>query len=110
MKTLTTIILLSLAIGTAHAAKVEDVKVLDVRYKKDNFVVKLQTKDGKKDSYFIVDIVREDPNAFEKLGHMIQKTKRPELYKVDLDIPSFSAHPSGAYYKSTSVKVSGGSR
>lgn len=108
MKTLTTIIFLSLAIGSAHAAKVEDVSVLDVQYKKDNFVVKLQTKDGKKDSYFTVDIVREDVNAFEKLGHMMQKMKKPDLYKVDLDIPSFSAHPSGAYYKSTSVKVSGG--
>ena len=106
MKTLTTIIFLSLTIGSAFAAKVEDVKVLDVKYKKDSFEVKMQTKDGKKDSYFTVDVVREDAQAFEKLAHVIQKTKRPE-YKLDLDIPSFSAHPSGAYYKSTSVKVSG---
>lgn len=106
MKTLT-IIFLSLAIGSAHAAKVEDVKVLDVQYKKDNFVVKLQTKDGKKDSYFIVDVVREDERAFEKLGHFMKKSKNPE-YKVDLEIPSFSAFPSGAYYKSTSVKVMSG--
>lgn len=109
MKTLTTIIFLSLAIGSAHAAKVEDVKVLAVEYKKDSFEVKMQTKDGKKDSYFTVEVVREDENAFEKLAHVIQKTKKPD-YKLDLDIPSFSAYPSGAYYKSTSVKFAGGMR
>jgi len=103
MKTVKTILFLSLAIGSAQAAKIEDVKVLDVKYEKDSFEIKMQTKDGNKNSYFTVNVDREDDKAFEKLAHVIRKMKTPD-YKFNLDIPSFSAYPSGAYYKSTSVK------
>lgn len=105
MKAIICFILLSLTM-TVHAAKIEDVKVLDVKYLKGSFEVKLQIKDGKKDSYFLVDIVKEDEKAFEKLALVLKKVKG-KGFKLNLEIPSFSAHPSGAYYKSPSVTFTG---
>ena len=101
-------IVLALAFSTAHAARVEDVKVLDLKYGKDAFELRLQIKDGPKDSYFLVDIVKEDPKAFDKLALVIEKIQRKDM-KLNLDIPSFSASPSGAYYRSLDVRFSGDS-
>lgn len=105
MKTILCLLLLSLTM-TVHAAKIDDVKVLDMKYLKGSFEVKLQVHNGKKDSYFVVDIVKEDEKAFEKLALVLKKLKGKGL-KLTLEIPSFSAHPSGAYYKSTSVTFVG---
>lgn len=105
MKTILCLIFLSLTM-TVHAAKIEDVKVLEVKYLKGSFEVKLQVKDGKKDSYFLVDIVKDDEKAFEKLALVMKKVKKKD-FKLNLEIPSFSAHPSGAYYKSPSVTFTG---
>jgi len=91
----------------ASAARLEDVKILNVMPGRDNFELKLQTKDGPKDSYFYVDITKSDPDSFEKLVYVIKKLMRRDKYKLDLDIPSFSASPSGSYYKSEGLTFYG---
>lgn len=91
----------------ASAAKLEDVKILNVMPGRDNFELKLQMKDGPRDSYFYVDITKSDPDSFEKLVHIIKKMMRRDKYKLDLDIPSFSASPSGSYYKSEGITFYG---
>jgi hypothetical protein len=109
MKTFIKIILFSLALTSAHAARVEDVKVLDLKFKKDFFEVKLQIKDGKPDSFFTVEIIKDDEKAFNKLALVMKKIKKQDGYKLNLDIPSFSAYPSGSHYRSDSVKFTGSS-
>lgn len=90
------------------AKNLEDVTLLDIKYVNQGFELKLQTKEqAPKNAYFIVDIIREDEKAFEKLALVLKKQKKKESFKLDLDILSFSAFPSGAYYRSTSVKFSG---
>lgn len=64
MKTL--VIFFYLMANTGWAAKLEDVNILKISPEKDNFELKLQVKDGPKDSYFFVDIVKSDVDSFEK--------------------------------------------
>lgn len=106
MKTTIFFVLFIFAIGSAHADPVTDVKVLDVKYAKNSFEVKLQTKDGPKDSYFLVDIVKDDEKAFEKIA-LIWKKLKHKSFKLNLNIPSFSATPSGSYYRSKDVQFEG---
>ena len=107
------IIAFCLGVNTAFSADLYDVKIIDIKNKKNNIELKLQTKDGLKDSYFIVDIVESDKAAFDKIAVIIKKIKKGKDYKLDLSIPSFSAFPSGSYYRSDSVtfkdKISGDS-
>lgn len=107
MKTLFILILLNFMVGSAFAAELMDVKLLDVTYKKSSFLLKLQVKDGPKDSYFNVEIVQEDQKALEKMALVLQKMKQKENFKLDLNIPSFSVSPSGSYYRSLYVTFLG---
>lgn len=93
--------------SVASAAILEDVRILNVKSGRDNIELKLQTKDGAKDSYFYVDIVNNDAGSFEKLAHVIKKLMLRDKYKLDLSIPSFSAFPSGSYYKSEGITFYG---
>jgi hypothetical protein len=109
MKSLITTILLSLAIGSAHAARLEDVTILHLKSGKDTFELKLQVKGAKKNSYFMVEIVKEDDAAFEKMALVMKKLKKKDSFKLNLEIPSFSVSPPGSHYRSDSVKFSGSS-
>lgn len=107
MEKFLTIIILLFAINTANAAKIDDAKVLDIKYVKDSFEVKLQVANAPKDSYFLVDIGKSDSDSFDKLALVLKKLKKPSEFKLSLDIPSFSLSPSGSYYRSESVTFSG---
>ena len=101
------IIGLLFASNVASAARLEDVRILNIMPGRDHFELKLQIKDGPRDSYFYVDIVKSDPDSFEKLVHVINKMRLRDKYKLDLDIPSFSASPSGSFYKSEGISFYG---
>lgn len=107
MKTLFAIMIFTLAIGSAQAAKLDDVTILHLKSGKDSFELKLQVKDAKPGSYFKVEIVKEDPKAFEKIALVMKKLKLKEAFQLNLEIPSFSVNPPGSYYRSDSVKFSG---
>lgn len=107
MKKIFKIILLSLIINTATAAILDDVVVLDITHGKENVELKLQVKNGPKDSFFIVDVVKNDKDSFAKLALVLKKLKNRDDFKLSLNIPSFSAAPSGSYYRSDSVTFSG---
>jgi len=107
MKKALKIIFFCLTINTALAAKVEDVHVLDFKQGKDAFELKLHAKNGPKDSYFLVDIVKNDKSAFEKIALVLKKIKKKDDFKLDLDIISFSMSPSGSYYLSENVTFLG---
>lgn len=95
-----------LASSVASAARLEDVKILNVITGKDNFQLKLQAKEAPFDSYFFLDITKSDPESFDKLMHVIKKMMHKNKYRLDLDIPSFSASPSGSFYKSEGITFS----
>lgn len=106
MKTLF-ILTLALLMTNANAANLDNVKILDIKQEKENFSLKLQDSSGAKDSYFFVDIVPEDKEAFAKLALVLKKIKLKEKFKLALVIPSFSASPSGSYYRSNGVMFKG---
>jgi len=87
----------------SFGAQLEDVKILNVVPKQNSFELTLQTKDGPKDSYFLVDISKNDPDSFEKLAQVIKKLVQKDKYKLNLDVISFSDSPSGSYYQSDRV-------
>ncbi len=93
--------------GETQAAKLDDVTILDLKYVKESFEVKLQTKDAKKDSFFIVSIVKKDEEAFKKLALVLNKLKNKDSFKLNLEIASFSASPPGSFYRSDNVKFVG---
>jgi len=103
------IIILSLLLisSAASAALLEDVKILSINPRADYFEMKLQLRDGPPGSYFYVDIVKSDPHSFEKLVQVIHKLTKRDRYKLDLEIRSFSAFPSGSYYRSNDVIFNG---
>lgn len=105
------IILIFLFIGFTNFASaniLEDVKLLDLKYVKGGFEIKLQDKkQSEKNAHFIVRIIQDDDKAFEKISIVLKKQKLKDAFKLNLDILSFSAFPSGAFYLSTSVKFLG---
>lgn len=109
MKTKTKIFLFMLLLvsNSALAAKLEDVKVLEASSTKDGVELKLQSKGGAKDSYFVLNVTKSDRDAFDKLALVIKKLKKGNDFRLGLDIPSFSAFPSGSYYRSEDVVFSG---
>jgi hypothetical protein len=92
---------------TGLAARLNDVRILSVNPGQDNFELKLQMKDGPKDSFFFVNIIKNDAESFEKLIHVVKKMGQPDGYKLDINIPSFSASPSGSYYNSVGLSFYG---
>ena len=107
MKMKTMIVFLCLIAHSAFAASLEDVRILETAPGKDSLELKLQTKDGPKDSYFFVSIEKSDRAYSEKLALTDKKLKLGNEFKLDLDIPSFSAFPSGSFYRSEDVRFSG---
>ncbi|MCB0386617.1 MAG: hypothetical protein KDD43_14590 [Bdellovibrionales bacterium] len=93
--------------GVAMAADLDDVKVLKVTPGKDNVEVMMQLKDGPANSYFLIDIVKDDKAAFDKLLHVLKKQQHKTKYRLNLKIASFSDSPSGSYYVSTEVTFAG---
>jgi hypothetical protein len=104
MKSLIKSLTLCLLISTASAARLENVKFLEVKTQKNSVKLKLQISDGPEDSYFFVEITKSDEASFEKLSLVLEKQKSDKSVQIDLDIPSFSVFPSGSSYKSESVK------
>lgn len=94
----------------ASAAQIEDIKILSLEADPalQFFQLKLHGNNLKVDSFFFVKIVNTDPLAFEKMIHVFNKLKTKNQYQIDLNIPSFSAYPSGSIYPSdrVSFKVS----
>ncbi len=106
MKALTIIIFL-LTISASHAAKLDDVTILDLKHEKDSFELKLQIKNAPKDSYFMVRISPKDERAFDKIALVLMKLNKKDSFKLNLDIKSFSPHPSGSFYRSERVTFFG---
>jgi len=93
-----------------HAARLEDVRVLNVQSgSEDSLELTLTVFNSPANSFFNVDIVKNDPEAFEKLGHIIKKMVKKNKYILDLEIPNFSVVPNGSYYKSIGVTFYGAS-
>ncbi|WP_413578702.1 hypothetical protein ACLVWU_09255 [Bdellovibrio sp. HCB290] len=103
----TWIFALSLITTPAIAAQVNDIKVLEVKHHPESLELKLGTKHNGKSTHFTVDIPKTDPENFEKMSAVIQKLSQGDAYTLNLDIPSFSAFPSGSYYKSPGIKFLG---
>ncbi len=101
------VIFMMLISNLVFAANLEDVQILNVMPGKENFKLKLHAKDGPGDSYFFLDILKSDPESFDKLMHVISKMMYKNKYKLDLNIPSFSLLPSGSYYRSDDITFSG---
>lgn len=91
----------------ASAADLENVQVLEATSGQDHVKLKLRTKEAPKDSYFYVDITKSDPDAFGKLVDVTKKLLERDRYKLNLNIKSFSASPSGSYYKSDGITFTG---
>jgi hypothetical protein len=87
----------------SSAAHLEDVKVLNVKSGYDNFILKLRAKDAPADSFFYLEIVKSDPEAFEKMIFVTKKLTQGDKFRLDLNIPSFSISPSGSHYRSEGI-------
>lgn len=92
----------------AHAARLENVKVLNVEYGRDSVEVKMQLAGAAANSYFLISIMKTDPDSFEKLGHVQKKVGLKDKYRLDLNIPSFSPDPPGSHYRSPDITFFGG--
>jgi hypothetical protein len=101
------LLLLVLMARPVFAAQVDDVLILDTKSTQDGIELKLREKASPKDSYFYVNIVKEDKESFDKLGLVIKKLQKGRSFKLNLDIPSFSRSPSGSSYRSEYVTFSG---
>lgn len=107
MKKLLAFLFLSSLTTSVFAAKLEDVKILDTILSEGHLKLKLQEKGTPADSFFYVDISKDDEDAFRKLSFVIAKQRDEKLVQLDLDIPSFSSYPSGSSYRSHYVDFSG---
>lgn len=94
--------ILLLAANAAWADPLENVKISDVTLSKGS--VRLRVQNGSSpEAYFFVDVTRDDPKSFEKLGLVTKKLVAGEKFRLDMSIVSFSAHPGGSYYRSKDV-------
>lgn len=107
MKKIFMAVILFLSVNSVHAARLEDVSVLDIYYHKDSFQVKIQENKSLKDSFFYVDIIKDDKDSFRKIALILKKFKERDKFKLTLDIRSFSSSPSGSNYKSDNVSFTG---
>lgn len=104
MKNLSLALVLSLWTSTALAAVVEDVSILEMTYKEDAFELRLKPGNETRDTYFVVEIGKTDELALQKLAVVMKKLKAGKAHKLNLQIPSFSVYPPGAFYRSRSVR------
>ena len=107
MKKLLKIIIVCLSINSAMAEKLEDVSILDIKHVDDAFELKLHAKNGPKDSFFFLAIVKKDEQAFSKLAIVFKKLKNKNDFKLSINIPSFSMSPNGSYYRSNDITFFG---
>jgi hypothetical protein len=91
---------------SAEAAKLENVKVLGLAAGTENIKVKLHAPSAPKNSWFFVDVMRDDPEAFSKLSLLLHKLTDKDNFTLDLEIDSFTPSPSGSYYRSPDVRFS----
>lgn len=99
-------LLLLLTLAPAHAAKIEDVQVLDLKFEKGSLVAKLHLKESKTGAYFTVQIGKDDEKALEKIALLLKKAKEKDAFKLAMNIPSFSPQ-SGSFYRSNYVTFTG---
>lgn len=107
MKIFFKLVLVSLALFSISAKGLKDVTLLEIKQDEEKFTLKLQDKEVGNDSYFFVIIDKTDKQSFAKLDYIINKIKHKDDYKLNINIPSFSAKPSGSIYYSDSVEFSG---
>lgn len=93
--------------GSIQAATLNDVVLLSLTPKKESFELKLRVKDAKENSYFLVEIGKDDEQALKKLSMVLKKIHLKNSFKLNLTIPSFSVSPPGSYYKSNYVDFTG---
>lgn len=96
-----------LMVGRAQAAQLDDVRILQVTSGKDSVELRLRYKGAPRDSYFLVEIPKSDPESFAKMVLVARKLADGDGFKLSLDIPSFSPSPSGSSYRSLDVRFSG---
>ncbi|HEY1078733.1 MAG TPA: hypothetical protein VGE46_01500 [Bdellovibrio sp.] len=101
------ILSLLLISNVSLAETVTNVRVLDMKQGPESVELKLQSKEGRPNSYFFVNIVKSDAGSFEKLSHVLNKMAFKDNYRLDLDIISFSDTPNGSYYQSDRVRFLG---
>lgn len=106
MKNLIAIFILNLIFSSAYAARLENVKILNIISEEDGIELKLHTPSGEDNSYFFVRIEKDDVETFDKLICILQKQNRPNKIKLNLEIPSFSHSPNGSSYPGHSVRFS----
>ncbi len=97
------VLLLFFLPSVAFAERLEDVRLLNTKPGPDNVELQLQAKQGPPGSYFFLDVTRNDPDAFNKLVHVINKMTGKDEYRLDLNIPSFSVSPNGSHYRSEGI-------
>ncbi len=89
------------------ADTVKNVNLVTATPGKDNLELKFSAQIRGKTTEFSVDVIRSDPDAFEKLVTIMQKMTEGDRFTLDLNIVSFSPFPIGSYYRSNDVKFSG---
>jgi len=89
------------------AADLQDVELLSVNARAESLQLKLRAKEAPAGSYFFLEITQSDPEAFAKMLTIIKKMHLKGGFRLDLSLPSFSPSPSGSYYRSEGVLMSG---
>lgn len=89
--------------NVALGAELNDVQILEYVPNKDSVRLKIHAKEQPKDGYFFLEIVKSDPQAFEKTLQVLKKVRWGAKYNLRLNIPSFSPSPSGSSYRSDAV-------
>jgi hypothetical protein len=102
-----TLLLLLLWASPAMAAKLNDVKILEVNSEKNKFEFKLHANVGAPDSFFFVAIQKSEADSFDQLAILMKKLQLGKNFNLSLDIKNFSPQPSGSYYLGKSVIFSG---
>ncbi len=79
------------------ARVLKNVDVLGVDSSPKTVVIEFHAKEQPKGYSFFVEINKKDPKSFQKLSCLLKRLTKNN-YKMDLNIKSFSAKPSGSRY------------
>ena len=85
------LVILLLIATASFAEKLEDVEVLNSKQSKNGITLKLQAIKEGKESFFYVDVTKDDRNSFEKLHFVIQKLKN-ESFPIIIIVLRFSVN------------------
>jgi hypothetical protein len=92
---------------SVHAAKIEDIEVLDFMPDEPaEFQFKVRSKKMDPKSYFFLGFEKGKKEDLNKLSFLLLKMTRADQYKIDVDIHSFSPYPAGSYYSASAVTFS----